>query len=343
MFSRIREFLYNHMKLAIVVVIVVVLGLFIKGYIVDANIKKQQAEEAERLAEKSKKEEEESTNNNTPESIDLVLLEMQPELEAKYGKVPEGYLWDSDGSLFSLGDRDMTSEEVVYAYLRALQTLDMSGVKKYSRSSKVLNTYEGYFDSSDPDTDYADSFIRKMYKDCLLSIQVEGIQNTSIFTENKQVFTVEASMLDLSSKDFWLDDKLEIYQNLYMYKRTESDSVKSDMYLYDYILNYYESPDAARKKVKFDLTVQKYPDLNTGWLISIDTDVDLACKYTDGNLVISYIMEQYDDEGEDYLEEYNEMLSKEEEKLLKKKAKEEAKEDVDSNVDGASTENSTQE
>ena len=108
-------------------------------------------------------------------------------------------------------------------------------------------------------------------------------------------------MLDLTQKDFWLKDKDTIYKNLMVYSSDQSDSTKADMYLYDYINSYYEGKDALRRDVTFDITLQKYPDLDTGWLVSVDTDVDSACRYADGKLVVSYINEEFGKEGVDYL------------------------------------------
>ena len=117
------------------------------------------------------------------------------------------------------------------------------------------------------------------------------------------MFTVSAKMLDLTNKDFWKPDQIEIYRNLYLYDSDESDSTKSDMYLYDYILSYYESEEAALRETTFDVTVQRYPDLDSGWLVSVDTDVNDACSYKDGKLVVSYIKELYSNDGKDIVME----------------------------------------
>ena len=109
-------------------------------------------------------------------------------------------------------------------------------------------------------------------------------------------------MLDLTDKDFWYDDRVEIYRNLKMYDSDQSDSTRADIYLYDYISEYYASDRASTRDVTFDLTVQRYPDLDTGWLVSVDTDIDSACRYADGKLVVSYINEMYRDEGQDVLD-----------------------------------------
>lgn len=243
----------------------------------------------------------EQAKEGDTEISDSLLLQMQDDLIKTYGQVPDGYVWDIDGELLSLGDKDMTAEEVVYSYLNGLRTLDFSTVQKYSRSSMVVDTYEGYFSETDKNQDYTDQFLRNMYREALLSMQVVGIENSSVFAENKQVFSVRVNMLDLTDKDFWIDDKVEIYQNLQTYDSDQSDSTRADMYLYDYISNYYASEDAAKRDVTFDLTVQRYPDLNTGWLVSVDTDVDNNCRYADGKLVVSYINEMYRDEGKEVI------------------------------------------
>lgn len=283
----------NIVILIVIIVIVIILARGLYGASQDSKKKKETDEYTEQLLEQAKK--------GDAEISDSLLLQMQDDLIDTYGKVPDGYVWDIDGELLSLGDPDMTAEEVVYSYLNGLRTLDFSTVQKYSRSSMVVDTYEGYFSETDKNQDYTDQFLRNMYREALLSIQVVGIENSSVFAENKQVFSVKVNMLDLTNKDFWYKDRVEIYKNLQMYDSDQSDSTRADMYLYDYILNYYSSDDAAKRDVTFDLTVQKYPDLNTGWLVSVDTDVDNNCRYADGKLVVSYINEMYRDEGKDVL------------------------------------------
>lgn len=295
--EKIKKLLKNKTFLMVAGAILFVVILI--GSMVKTNIEQQKAEQA---AQERREAREKIKSKNKDEYNDNMILKMQADLIDSYGKLPDGYLWDTDGTLLSLGDKEMSAEEVVYAYLNGLRALDMSMVQKYSRRSKVIDTYEGYFDEKKKNTDYTDQFLRNMYREALLSIEVDGIVNSSVFAENKQVFTVRVKMLDLTSKDFWEDDKEEIYKNLKIYGSDESDSTKLDMYLYDYILDYYQSEDAVKRSVTFDLTVQRYPDLDTGWLVSVDTDVDLACRYADGKLVVSYITERYMDEGKELLE-----------------------------------------
>lgn len=245
--------------------------------------------------------EEADKNQGVVDTGDSLLMHMQPELVKSYGQVPEGFLWESDGTLMSLGDKSMSAEKVVYSYFRGLSSLDISSVERYSRGSKVVESYSTYFDAKNKNTDYMDQFLRNMYKECLLSLQIEGIDSNAVFAANKQVFTVKAKMLDLTNKDFWKKDELDIYKNLYLYDQDESDTTKSDIYLYDYILNYYRSDKVILRNVTFDISIQKYPDLDSGWLVSIDNDVDDACSYKDGKLVVSYIKELYRNIGREQI------------------------------------------
>lgn len=286
-------------KVLLIIAVVVVLILFIGRAVYSTMQAQQDQQDADAYTEQLLEE----AKAGDSEVTDSLLLQMQDDLIKTYGQVPDGYIWDIDGTLLSLGDPDMTAEEVVYAYLNGLRTLDISSAQRYSRDSMVISTYESYFNETNRNTDYTDQFLRNMYREALLSMEIEGIENASVFAENMQVFTVRVKMLDLTLKDFWFDDKMEIYRNLRVYDSDQNDSTRAEMYLYDYISNYYSSDDAAMRETTFDLTVQRYPDLNTGWLVSIDTDIDSACRYADGTLVVSYINEMYRDEGLDLLEE----------------------------------------
>ena len=286
------KWMQKHWVMSIVIFVVFALIFIISGVIRTRN---QQKAEVPSTTVSSQNENKPNSSN----SEDSILMRQQSELIAKYGNLPEGYLWDLDGTLLSQGDKSMSAEEVLYAYINGLKSLDFSMAQKYSRNSRVVETYSGYFDSMNTNTDYSDAFYRNMYKQALLSIQVLGIESNSIFADNKQVFTVRVQMLDLTDKTFWVKDKYYIYQSLRVY--SEEDSTKADLFLYDYILNYYKSEEAATREVTFDITLEKYIDLDTGWLVSIDTDIDNACKYSDGTPVIRYIKEMYNSEGRDLI------------------------------------------
>lgn len=296
-----KEFVANHTKLVVILAVVLILIFFIR---MGVSMKKEEDKQAEsdRITQELLRQAQEGQVDGS----DSLLIQMQPELEETYGSVPEGFIWQTDGTVLSLGDKGMSSEDVIYAYFKGLSTLDISTVERYSRGSLVVQTYSGYFDENNKNTDYLDQFIRNMYKQCLLSIQIKGIEDQSVFAENKQVFTVSAKMLDLTNKDFWEEDKMEIFEKLYLYDSDESDSTKSDMFLYDYILSYYKSESAGLRDVSFNVTVQRYPDLDSGWLVSVDTDIDDACQYKDGNLVVSYIKDVYRDVGRDIILERKE-------------------------------------
>lgn len=293
------EKILKHKTLLLIIGIIVLIIVFLVSGVVNKRKAEKEQEERDKLYQEQMAEANAGTDG---EVSDNLLLQMQPDLISSYGKLPEGYIWDVDGSLLSLGDPDMSAEEVVYAYLNGLRTLDLSMAQKYSRDSVVLDTYEEYFNENNKNQDYTDQFLRNMYREALLSFNVKGITNSTVFAENMQVFTVQVEMLDLTDKEFWKDDKVELYRNLQIYDSDQSDSTRADIYLYDYILDYYQSPDAATRDVEFDLTVQRYPDLDTGWLVSVDTDIDNACRYADGRLVVSYINEMYIDEGRELLE-----------------------------------------
>ena len=286
------KWMQKHWVMSIVIFAAFALIFIISGVIRTRN---QQKTEVPSTTVGSQNEDKTGSSN----SEDSILMRQQSELIAKYGNLPEGYLWDLDGTLLSQGDKSMSAEEVLYAYINGLKSLDFSMAQKYSRNSRVVETYSGYFDSMNSNTDYSDAFYRNMYKQALLSMQVLGIESNSIFADNKQVFTVRIQMLDLTDKTFWVKDKYYIYQSLRVY--SEEDSTKADLFLYDYILNYYKSEEAATREVTFDITLEKYIDLDTGWLVSIDTDIDNACKYSDGTPVIRYIKEMYNSEGRDMI------------------------------------------
>lgn len=278
---------------------VVVFGLLIWGGV---DQRRQQKLEEARVAEEQRlaKDSDSDEVDYAPGS-DYYLLEKQDSLTSKYGTSPDGYLWDYDGSLLSLGDTSMSAEDVVYAYFNGLSSLDFSTVQKYSRKSRVAERFSSFFDKNTGTFDYSSNFSRDMYRMALLSLQPKEIVNTTVFAENKQVFTIKVSMLDLTQKEFWFDDKAEIYKNLQVFKSDQSDQTKADMYLYEYISSYYSSEDALRRDVIFDITLQKYPDLNTGWLVSIDDDVDMACRYANGTLITNYIKQEFTTEGRDFL------------------------------------------
>ena len=221
-------------------------------------------------------------------------MSMQPELRKSFGTPPKGFIWDLNGKGISLGDKSKSSEDVLYSYIRALSTLDLATAQKYSRDAKVVETYNDYFSKANANqADYQEQFMRNMYKLALTSMEITGVESSSKFASNKSVYTVTISMLDLTAKDFWESDRENLFKKLSGYESKENDSTKLEIFIYDYILNYYKTPTAVKRTVSMDITLERYPDIDSGWLVSIDKDIDDAARYNNGTLVTNYITEQF--------------------------------------------------
>ena len=208
----------------------------------------------------------------------------------KWGEPPAGFRWKQDGTLVAISDADMTGEEVVYAFLRSLSTLDMANASKYASGSTVVKSYDRFFDADAVQT-YSTQFLRRMYANVLTSIEIEDVIRQATFADGRYVFTMELSVLDLSNKEFWKDDAEEMFSTIYTYNRTEADKIKAQQYVYDKILAYYESGEAQKHKVQVEIVLDKVS--LGGWLVSNDLGLDTVCRYTDGNTVYSYIMDEY--------------------------------------------------
>lgn len=327
--SKLSEFISSHKLISIIIIIALFFGLMIlfASFRGGSGSNNQQENETEEVVVSDTV----GSNMNLDSAEDKLqnkkyteLVAAQDKLVARFGEVPDGYIWDYDGSLFSVGDPSLSAEEVLYMYFNGLSNLDMSTVQKCSRKSLVVQRYSSFYDvqSGARNNDYYDKFMRNLYRDCLLSMKVGEVVNNTVFTNDKQVFTINVEMLDLSYKDFWEADKDTIYNNLKIYGSSQDDKTKANMYLYDYITSYFEGANPAKKTVQFDITLQKYPDLNSGWLVSIDTDVDAACRYADGTQIVNYIKNEYAAEGSKYFENKKKA---EEESKAQQQAEEEAR------------------
>lgn len=266
-------------KWIIVGVLVIVFLLVVMGGVRDYNERKLLAE-SEQYLDTDGSEEEESWEEQEQRS-----------LVEQFGEPPSGFLWDSDGTLKALGTSELTGEEVGYAFLRALSLLDFSTAEKYSSGSFVADNYRQLYS-----TDYAfnsnTAFQRRMYKEVLVSLRVDSLKDYAVFADGDIILSFEINSIDLSNKDFWREHEKEIFETLYTYYEEESDNIKAYQYLYDYILGVYESEDAPRATRTLDLYLEKHDE---GWLVTNDSDIDMIATYTDGQLVVDHIMDEYSD------------------------------------------------
>lgn len=291
--SNIWDWVKSHKKStgAIVgVVLLIVLMVAANNHAKQKQLEQQKAE----TAKIAKDNEVQDKDRSYVEGTDAYLMSMQPELRKSFGTPPKGFIWDLNGKGISLGDKSKSSEDVLYSYIRALSTLDLATAQKYSRDAKVVETYNDYFSKANANqADYQEQFMRNMYKLALTSMEITGVESSSKFASNKSVYTVTISMLDLTAKDFWESDRENLFKKLSGYESKENDSTKLEIFIYDYILNYYKTPTAVKRTVSMDITLERYPDIDSGWLVSIDKDIDDAARYNNGTLVTNYITEQF--------------------------------------------------
>lgn len=291
--SNIWDWVKSHKKStgAIVgVLLLIVLMVAANNHAKQKQLEQQKAE----TAKIAKDNEVQDKDRSYVEGTDAYLMSMQPELRKSFGTPPNGFIWDLNGKGISLGDKSKSSEDVLYSYIRALSTLDLATAQKYSRDAKVVETYNDYFSKANANqADYQEQFMRNMYKLALTSMEITGVESSSKFASNKSVYTVTISMLDLTAKDFWESDRENLFKKLSGYESKENDSTKLEIFIYDYILNYYKTPTAVKRTVSMDITLERYPDIDSGWLVSIDKDIDDAARYNNGTLVTNYITEQF--------------------------------------------------
>lgn len=234
------------------------------------------------------------TVTTLPEVTSITLSEHdadQAEYQAEYGIAPEGFEWASDGTLVALSDDTLSAEDVAFTFMQGISSLDFSTAQRYSEYSSVVSTYEGFFSTADGSVDYYQKFIQGVYKSVLQSMQVVGTKDSSVFADGTTVLTLTVSCLDLSDKTFWQADRDKLFADLYNYTVTEKDTVASDIYLYNYIIDYYAGKYAEPKRSNFDVTLTLTKGDDGGWLVADDSTVNALCSYTMGTSVVEYIEE----------------------------------------------------
>lgn len=293
------------------------------GLIIFANVdSKRKAEEAKLAEDQAMQASEQAAQEETEAEEQLSDLELEQQaLIEVFGDPPAGFRWNDDGEPVPISNENLTAEEVVYHYLRAVSILDMANAQKYANYSSLIEAYDSFY--SDDAESYYSQFLRKMYSKALSSIEVLGTEREAIFANGRVIYTMNLNMLDLTYKDFWKEDSEEIFTTLRNYLSSEDDSVKAQQYVFDKIREYYDKPDAKKREIQVDLVLDKVS--HGGWLITDDFDVDTACRYTDGTSVYEYLMECYSEWLDDTIEAEEEAAEEAERKAEEAmKAEEEA-------------------
>ena len=255
------------------------------------------AAEAERLAA------EEAKKNAPVYDYDE---ELQKSLVEKFGEPPEGFKWSVTGELVAVGTDTMTAEDIVYTYIRALSILDFSTAQRYSETSSVIKTYQGFYSEVTKNiTDYYSNFLRKQYKTALTTLELKEVKDTSVFADGTETVTLTINSLDLQDKDFWRKDQDKLFEDMRVFDETESDSTKKEQYLYDYIYSCYEDGTIGKRESDIELVLTK--DNGGGWLVSNDEELNAKLSYEWGVDAASYINSEFRDW---YLEQRSQELQK---------------------------------
>lgn len=269
----------------LVIIVAIIAGITM---ITNAQKKKEAREryEAEQLAIAM-------ANNGTVEQETISIAEqIQRQLREQYGEPPEGFEWDYTGNLVALSAEDLTYEDVVYTYIRALSILDFATAQRYSSVSKTMEKYEDYYGvSSTAIADYYNSFLRKQFKFALTTVELNSIEDIAVFADGTVIATINISCLDLTDKEFWEKDREKMFNDMRVFDETESDSVKKEQYVYDYIFKAYEDEVIGKRDVTIEVVVSK--GNGEGWLISDDSEFMQTLSYENGVDVAQYIFTLY--------------------------------------------------
>ena len=282
------------------IVVLILLISFISSKI-KANKEQEEFEEKERIRQEELQKSLENLDVNP--SVDIsdydFDAELQTQLVKKYGKPPEGFEWDMMGNLIALSDDNSTPDNVMFYFVRSLSILDFSTAQRYSKDSKVIADYQDYYSAiEDVMTDYYKNFLRKQYKLSMTSLEVLGVEDTAVFANGAEYITIRIKSLDLTDKDFWIKDKDKLFNDMYIFRETETDDVKARQYLYDYILDKYKDGTIGKKEYTIELKLEKNSGVSTnsnGWLVTGDGELSAILQYENGVDVAEYILSQFND------------------------------------------------
>ena len=264
----------------------------------------KQNSSSDEMIDDNSDEEDDGNKNLDPEKLAKYDLEQQGYIKS-LGFPPEGYIWNDEGKLVAASSNDDTPEDVVYGFLGNIRLLDFSTANRYASTSVTIDSYKSYYEDNIGDVSTTTSFLRKLYKLSLTELEIVGVADTAVFEDGTEFVTVKVKGLDLTNKDFWKDDRDEIFKTLYSYSSSEKDNDKMLAYLYDYIYKKYSSGTIPKKEYDIELTLQK--GINKGWLVSDDTNLYNVVTNPEGNNLYQYILddfEEYSDAVQEK-EEYN--------------------------------------
>lgn len=259
--------------------------------LVESGKERKEFEERQK-AEQERLEQAQEQQNNVSENLISVEDQMQASLVEEYGEAPEGFKWDVLGNLVAVSSDDKSAEEVLSIFIRSISIMDFASAQRYSASSKVYETYMDYFSDIDTGvTDYYDQFLRKQFSFAMKSVENLGVEGVATLADGTQVMTVKLKVLDLTDKDFWQKDKLEIYKQMRLFTETEADDAKMEQYLYDYIYKAYENGTIGKREVTIDFKIGKQKQ--GGWLVADDSELNAYLRYENGTDVAKYIQDTF--------------------------------------------------
>ena len=252
----------------------------------------KQNSSSDEMIDDNSDEEDDGNKNLDPEKLAKYDLEQQGYIKS-LGFPPEGYIWNDEGKLVAASSNDDTPEDVVYGFLGNIRLLDFSTANRYASTSVTIDSYKSYYEDNIGDVSTTTSFLRKLYKLSLTELEVVGVADTAVFEDGTEFVTVKVKGLDLTNKDFWKDDRDEIFKTLYSYSSSEKDNDKMLAYLYDYIYKKYSSGTIPKKEYDIELTLQK--GINKGWLVSDDTNLYNVVTNPEGNNLYQYILDDFEE------------------------------------------------
>lgn len=216
------------------------------------------------------------------------------------------YYYDEYGNQYLKGNIEMTYEDVIYTYVKSLALLDFSSALSYvNHRSTVVEGYEVLNFDSRNNNNYSASIRSKMYKKVVTSLIIEKIVDTVILPD-KYVVTLDITHLDLNGKDFWLEDKEELFEEMKLLKNDISSvdiNSKTYRYLSDYVSTFFDREDAPTTVSQIEITVER--NAYGSWLISNDSDLLLLCNSNDGTYLVLVITEAFNEWYSEYLKSRN--------------------------------------